>query len=164
MIPRVRRTRTTLTRGFRACSPSRTVRGGWRLAICAASCILRMRAARSRPSISIFAPCRLISTITPSPTSPGLLGFAFHPDFAMLGTAPDTGNSTRRSARGRIAGVADYLDESGENQESVIYEWTVGRPLRRHILRLDWREVLRIGQFGNWHNVGAIAFDSSIER
>ena len=96
------------------------------------------------------------------PNESGLLGFAFHPDFAALGSAGYGKLYTAFSA-GPDSGRADYLDESGENQESVIYEWTADDH-SADAFSGSWREVLRVGQFGSWHNVGAIAFDSSVER
>ena len=91
------------------------------------------------------------------PNEAGLLGFAFHPQFGEAGK-PGYGKLYTAFSAGPDSGVADYLDESGENQESVIYEWTASDSTA-NVFDGTWREVLRVGQFGRWHNIGSIAFN-----
>lgn len=90
------------------------------------------------------------------PNESGLLGFAFHPQFGEEG-APGYGKLYTAFSAGPDSGVADYLDESGENQESVIVEWTAENPAASSFTG-SWRELFRVGQFGRWHNIGSIAF------
>ena len=66
------------------------------------------------------------------PNESGLLGFAFHPQFGEEG-APGYGKLYTAFSAGPDSGVADYLDESGANQESVIYEWSARERGRRRI-------------------------------
>ena len=91
------------------------------------------------------------------PNEAGLLGFAFHPQFGAEGM-PGYGKLYTAFSAGPDSGTADYLDESGENQESVIYEWTAD-DAAANAFDGTAREVLRVGQFGRWHNIGSIAFN-----
>ena len=91
------------------------------------------------------------------PNEAGFLGFAFHPEFATPGKRGYGKLYTAHSA-GPDSGAADYLDQSGENQESVIREWTTTDP-SANTFRGTSREVFRVGQFAANHNVGTIAFN-----
>ena len=91
------------------------------------------------------------------PNEAGLLGFAFHPQFGMAGTPGYGKFYTGFSASGR-SGVADYAEEAGNAQESVVREWTVANPAANAFAGTS-REVLRIGQFAANHNIGTIAFN-----
>ena len=91
------------------------------------------------------------------PNESGLLGFAFHPQFGEEG-APGYGKLYTAFSAGPDSGVADYLDESGANQESVIYEWSA-RDAAADAFAGSWRELFRVGQFGRWHNIGSIGFN-----
>ena len=91
------------------------------------------------------------------PNEAGLLGFAFHPQFGRPGK-PGYGKLYLAFSSGPDSGAAAYLDESGENQESVVREWTVADP-GADALRGTSREVLRVGQFSPTHNIGTIAFN-----
>ncbi len=91
------------------------------------------------------------------PNETGLVGVAFHPQFADAG-APGFGKFyTAYSARSD-SGRADYLDGDAESHESVIREWTADDP-RANVFSGTSREVFRIGQFAGNHNVGVIAFN-----
>ncbi len=87
----------------------------------------------------------------------GLAGFAFHPEFAQQGR-PGYGKfyTAYSSASGQE--IADYLDDAADNHESVIREWTADDPAA-NVFAGTSREVFRIGQFAQNHNVGTIKFN-----
>ena len=91
------------------------------------------------------------------PNETGLVGVAFHPQFAAAGTPGFGKFYTAYSARSD-SGTADYLDDDAGSHESVIREWTVGDPAANAFSGTS-REVFRIGQFAPNHNVGTIAFN-----
>ena len=91
------------------------------------------------------------------PNEAGLLGFAFHPQFGQPGK-PGYGKLYTAFSAGPDSGEAAYLDESGENQESVIREWAAADPAAPAFEGTS-REVLRVGQFEPTHNIGTIAFN-----
>ena len=91
------------------------------------------------------------------PNETGLVGVAFHPQFATAGTPGFGKFYTAYSARSD-SGRADYLDDDAASHESVIREWTTDDP-RANVFSGTSREVFRIGQFAANHNIGAIAFN-----
>ena len=91
------------------------------------------------------------------PNEAGFLGFAFHPQFGQPGK-PGYGKFYTAFSAGPDSGEAAYLDERGENQESVIREWTAADPTAA-AFRGTSREVMRVGQFEPTHNIGTIAFN-----
>ena len=101
------------------------------------------------------------------PQEAGLLGFAFHPQFAAEGTL-GYGKLYLAFSAGPDSGVADYLDksndvhESSEAQESVVWEFTAADPTA-NVFRGTSREVLRVGQFDSTHNVGTLAFNPTAQ-
>ena len=89
------------------------------------------------------------------PIESGLMGFAFHPEFATAG-APGYGKLyTAFSAE--PVGVADYADK-GAVQHSVLAEWTAA-DATADVFAGETRELLRVGQFTPLRNVGSIAFN-----
>ena len=91
------------------------------------------------------------------PIESGLMGFAFHPEFATAG-APGYGKLyTAFSAE--PVGVADYADKSAV-QHSVLAEWTAA-DATANVFVGETRELLRVGQFTPLRNVGSIAFNST---
>lgn len=91
------------------------------------------------------------------PNETGLVGVAFHPQFAAAGTPGFAKFYTAYSARSD-SGRADYLDDDAGSHESVIREWTADNP-GANVFSGTSREVFRIGQFAPNHNVGTIAFN-----
>ena len=91
------------------------------------------------------------------PNETGLLGFAFHPDFGRTG-APGHGRFYTAYSATSASGVADYLEEDSGNHESVIREWIVDDP-SANVFSGSSREVFRIGQFAENHNIGNLAFN-----
>ena len=91
------------------------------------------------------------------PNEAGLLGLAFHPEFATPGK-PGFGKLYTAHSAGPDSGTAAYLDQAGRNQESVIREWTAANP-EANVFSGTSREVFRVGQFSPTHNVGTIAFN-----
>ncbi|MSR10805.1 MAG: hypothetical protein EXR84_03270 [Gammaproteobacteria bacterium] len=94
------------------------------------------------------------------PNETGLAGFAFHPDFAVRGQ-PGFGKFYTAFSAATDSGVANYLDDVANNHESVIREWTVTDPAAG-VFAGTSREIFRIGQFAQNHNIGTLAFDRSI--
>ncbi len=91
------------------------------------------------------------------PNETGLLGFAFHPDFGRAG-APGHGKFYTAYSAASESGVADYLEEDSGSHESVIREWTADDPAANSFSGTS-RELFRIGQFAQNHNIGTLAFN-----
>ena len=94
--------------------------------------------------------------IGPYPNERGLLGFAFHPEFAQRGQ-PGYGRFYTAFSGDNAGGVADYLDDTGPH-ESVVREWTATDPDAGTFAGSS-REVLRIGQIEVVQNIGTLAFN-----
>ena len=95
------------------------------------------------------------------PNETGLAGVAFHPQFGQEGT-PAFGKFYTAYSSGSDTGIADYLDDDADSHESVIREWTVDDPTADAFSGSS-REVFRIGQFAQNHNIGTIAFNPYAE-
>ena len=91
------------------------------------------------------------------PNETGLAGFAFHPQFSQSGR-PGYGKFYTAFSTRSDSGVADYLDGNSENHESVIREWTA-TDSSASVFSGTSREVFRIGQFAQNHNIGTLAFN-----
>ena len=100
------------------------------------------------------------------PNETGLLGFAFHPEFAEQGKP---GYGKLYTAFSAVpAGFGSNVDDaalkalmfyvSGQDQEDVIREWTATDPAA-DAFEGSSREVFRGGQFAVTHNIGTIAFN-----
>ncbi|MBT8146437.1 MAG: PQQ-dependent sugar dehydrogenase [Gammaproteobacteria bacterium] len=95
------------------------------------------------------------------PNETGLAGVAFHPDYARSG-APGYGKFYTAYSASSDSGVADYLDDPANNHESVIREWIIDDP-RSNVFSGSSRELLRVGQFAQNHNIGTLAFNPAAE-
>ena len=93
------------------------------------------------------------------PNETGLAGFAFHPQYAERGK-PGFGKFYTASSATADSGVANYLDDDAGNHESVIREWTQGDPAAQVFYGTS-RELFRMGQFDQNHNIGTLAFNYS---
>ena len=92
------------------------------------------------------------------PSETGLMGFAFHPEFAASGQ-PGYGKFYTTFSADQDSGSADYLDNIGSH-ESVLREWTAADPDAATFAGTS-REVLRVGQGLPLQNIGAVAFSSA---
>lgn len=87
----------------------------------------------------------------------GLAGFAFHPDFGNAGSVGFGKFYTSYSSPSDY-GYANYLDSDADNHESVVREWTMDEP-SENFFSGSSREIFRIGQFDQNHNIGTISFN-----
>lgn len=95
------------------------------------------------------------------PNETGLAGVAFHPDYAREG-APGFGKFYTAISVSPDSGPGNYLDDNAENHKSVIREWTTENPNSNSFSGTS-REVFRIGQFDQNHNIGTLAFNPAAE-
>jgi len=91
------------------------------------------------------------------PNETGLAGVAFHPDFGSEGAA-GYGKFYTAISVSSDSGEANYLDDNSENHKSVIREWTADDP-DSNSFSGSTREIIRIGQFDQNHNIGTLAFN-----
>jgi len=87
----------------------------------------------------------------------GLAGFSFHPDFAKAGE-PGYGKFYTAYSSPSDHGYANYLDDAAGNHESVVREWTADDS-GLNVFSGTSREIFRIGQFDQNHNIGTIKFN-----
>lgn len=86
----------------------------------------------------------------------GLLGLAFHPNFA--GNPADPGYGKFYTAYSRDTKAADFLASVNNDHTQVVAEWTTATPAAPTFTGTV-REVLSIGHFASNHNAGTIAFN-----
>lgn len=91
------------------------------------------------------------------PNETGLAGVAFHPEYGKPGS-PGYGRFYTAYSASTDSGIADYLEDRGNNHESVIREWTADDPTA-DVFKGTSREILRVGQFARNHNIGSLAFN-----
>lgn len=91
------------------------------------------------------------------PNETGLAGFAFHPQFGQPGR-PGYGKFYTAFSASSESGTANYLDDNAESHESVIREWTA-TDADASVFSGTSREIFRIGQFAQNHNIGTLAFN-----
>lgn len=91
------------------------------------------------------------------PNEAGLLGFAFHPDFGKVG-APGYGKLYTGYSAKSAAGTVAYLGDDAASHHSVLREWTAEVP-SANVFAGPSRELLRVGQFAQNHNIGTLAFN-----
>ncbi len=95
------------------------------------------------------------------PNETGVAGVAFHPDFGNAGR-PGFGKFYTAYSASADSGVADYLEADDNNHESVIREWTDSNPAD-NVFSGSSRELLRVGQFAQNHNIGTLAFNHAAD-
>ena len=91
------------------------------------------------------------------PNETGLLGIAFHPDFGRAGS-PGHGRFYTAYSAAPASSLARYLGDDENNHDSVIREWTMDDPSAGTFSGVS-REVFRIGQFAQNHNIGNLEFN-----
>lgn len=89
----------------------------------------------------------------------GLAGFAFHPDFAREGRP---GFGKLYVAFSAPAGKIDYPGDGNASHDSVIMEFATNNPKAQTFELSSRREVLRVGQAGDGHNVGTLSFNPTV--
>jgi glucose/arabinose dehydrogenase len=100
---------------------------------------------------------RLVN-LNPNYDERGFLGFAFHPDYANVGTA-GYGKVYTYTSEPRVAGSADFsVTSPSYNHQSVVAEWQVNPQNPDVINPASRREVMRIDQPQSNHNGGMLAF------
>ncbi|QDU90240.1 Soluble aldose sugar dehydrogenase YliI precursor [Pirellulimonas nuda] len=90
----------------------------------------------------------------------GLRGLAFHPDFNTPGAAGQGKFYTAHSRNAFAAAVGSpkfFNSPPGLNHDSVIGEWSVDP--NGVVVPSSYRELIRVGQPENDHNVGEIGFN-----
>ena len=95
------------------------------------------------------------------PNETGVAGVAFHPDYNKPG-ASGFGRFYTAYSASSDSGVADYLENPDNNHESVIREWIIDDP-GANVFTGSSREILRVGQFDQNHNIGTLAFNPSAQ-
>ena len=95
------------------------------------------------------------------PNEAGFQGFAFHPDFGNE-EAAGYGKLYTAFSADPTSGTADWVEDPGSVQESVLMEWTAADP-STNVFKGSKRELLRVGQFAANHNIGDVAFNPSAE-
>jgi glucose/arabinose dehydrogenase len=95
------------------------------------------------------------------PNEAGLMGFAFHPDFAIAGS-PGFGKLYIGYSSTKDSGIPKYLSDDAGSHHSVIREWSVNP--QSNFADGSSRELIRIGQFSLGHNIGTLAFNSAATK
>lgn len=98
------------------------------------------------------------STVT-EPSQTGLMGLAFHPNFAGDPRAPGYGvfytvDTSAPSGSATLVGKGPAIDH-----DNVVHEFRVADPMAATASIVSQREVLRIAQPGRDHGPGTIAFN-----
>jgi len=109
-------------------------------------------------SVSVFLDLGSATSLFADQRQRGLSSFAFHPDYFDSG-ADGFGKFYTSSSEPTSAGTPDYPVPAGapESHHSVIYEWTAsGDP--DVIDPGSAREILRVGETYDDHNIGQISF------
>ncbi|MEM8864734.1 MAG: PQQ-dependent sugar dehydrogenase [Planctomycetota bacterium] len=95
----------------------------------------------------------------------GVRGLAFHPDFNTPGAAGEgkfyTAHSRNPFSSSPGANTKFFFSPPGYNHDSVIGEWTVNSS--GNVIASSYRELFRVGQPLDDHNVGQIAFNPNAQ-
>ncbi|MCQ8240143.1 PQQ-dependent sugar dehydrogenase [Rhizosaccharibacter radicis] len=98
-----------------------------------------------------------------SPTGEqGLVGLAFHPNFAGDPARPGYGRFYTAYSADRSSGTPDFLANDDASHHQVIREWTTADPYAA-TFNGSSREVLRVGKFAANHNGGVIRFNPNAQ-
>lgn len=114
----------------------------------------------SDDSLSVFLDVGSETDLFADQGQRGVSSFAFHPDFATPGTAGE-GKFYTASSQDSGSGTPDHPVPAGAptSHHSVIHEWEVHALDPDAIDPTSIREVLRIGNPYNGHNIGEIDFN-----
>ncbi len=119
--------------------------------------IYRISADGSRVTPYLDLRTQGLSIISPSGEE-GLVGMAFHPNFAGDPSKPGYGKFYTAYSAARSSGVPDFLANDDADHDQVIREWTASDPFATSFAGTS-REVLRVGKFASNHNGGVIRFN-----
>ena len=119
--------------------------------------IYRISADGSRVTPYLDLRTQGLSIISPTGEE-GLVGVAFHPNFAGTPSRPGYGKFYTAYSANRLSGVPDFLANDDADHHQVIREWTASNPFATSFAGTS-REVLRVGKFASNHNGGVIRFD-----
>ncbi|RYY37393.1 MAG: PEP-CTERM sorting domain-containing protein, partial [Sphingomonadales bacterium] len=89
----------------------------------------------------------------------GLIGVAFHPNFAGEVTQAGYGTFYTNYTAARGSGTPTYLGNDNASHDNVVREWVVSNPGAATPNIVSSREVIRIGEFAANHNGGTIGFN-----
>lgn len=111
-------------------------------------------------SLSVFLDLRTSTDLLANQRQQGLSSFAFHPDFTAPGT-PGFRKFYTASSQVLGSGVPDFPVPPGApmSHDGVIHEWEIDSFNPDAIDPASAREILRIGQPYNDHNIGQIGFN-----
>ncbi len=119
--------------------------------------IYRISADGSRVTPYLDLRTQGLSIISPTGEE-GLVGVAFHPNFAGTPSRPGYGKFYTAYSANRSSGVPDFLANDDADHHQVIREWTASNPFATTFAGTS-REVLRVGKFASNHNGGVIRFN-----
>ncbi len=124
-----------------------------------AGVIFRVSADGSRVTPYLDLRAQPISFISPT-SEEGLVGLAFHPNFAGSPSLPGYGKFYTAFSADRSSGTPDFLADDDADHHQVIREWTATNPMAATFSGTS-REVLRVGKYASNHNGGVIRFDQN---
>jgi len=123
----------------------------------AAGIIYRVSADGTKVAPYLDLRAQPISLIAPT-SEEGLLGLAFHPNFAGTPSLPGYGTFYTAYSADRRSGTPDFLADADADHHQVIREWVAANPFAASFAGTS-REVLRVGKYASNHNGGVIRFD-----